>query len=324
MIPVVIPDSSMGRWPRGLQYRISIATNSGYPELHEERIVPLSGTRVKWYEPTEEHEIPDRLIEVATGLTDPVEFADEYGLLGYAQLHSWGLPHLEMGDYPLNLIRTEDPNFLRQLDKPRAPAHIELTVGEPLHWFKAHAITVKLAHDLIISLKQMDERRMRDLLEGMPRKQFAALDAIYGAEAFDWVPDHAPRDLLGTVHEAIIGLINPNIRGLQRELHLDRFSQLRYSLTFTALIQVIYWHLAARLDSDKLLPRNCERCGEPFFAGDRRQRYCPKPLGKSRSVCGARAVKETFKRRWPSGRSKNSSTVKARRRHHTRKKKKYR
>jgi|HubBroStandDraft_4_1064222.scaffolds.fasta_scaffold267916_2 hypothetical protein len=52
---------------------------------------------------------------------------------------------------------------------------------------------------------------------------------------------------MDAVYEAIIGLINPNIQGLQRKLHVDDFGQLRYSLTFNALVQVIYWHLAARL-----------------------------------------------------------------------------
>jgi len=325
MIPHVIPDSSIGRWPRGLQYEVSIATNPAYPEMHDERIVPLRDTRVnrvKWYEPTKERELSDRLIEVATGLTDPVEFADEYGLLGYAQLHSWeGTPSPEMGDVPLSLIVAEDPKFAKQLKDPRSPAYIELATGEPLYWFKAHARTVRVARDLIICLKLKDDSRLRALLKALPRKQYAALGDLGEAEAFDWVTDYAGRDLMGAGQEALIGLINPNIQGVQRELHVDSFGQLQYSFTFTALIQVIYWHLASLLNDDKLPPRFCQRCGEPFFPADPRQRYCPKPLGKSRSICGARAVKEAFKQRWPSGKSENSSNEKRRRRSLQKKKK---
>jgi hypothetical protein len=312
MIPHVIPNSSHDRWPRGLQYTVSKVKDPAYPEMHYERLVPMSGSRAKWYEPTEDHELPDRLIEVATGLTSPVEFANEYGLLGYSQLHRWeGIPTPEMGDAPLSLLMAEDPEFTKQLANPRAPAHIELAMGEPLYWFKAHARTVNAARDLLICLKSKNEGGLRDLLEALPHMQYAALGGLSGEGAFGWVTDYAARDLMGAVQEALIGLINPNIQGLQRELHIDSFGQLRYSLTFTALIQVIYWHLVAHLD-DKLPPRYCLRCGEPFFPADPRQRYCPKPLGKSRSVCGARAVKEAFKERWPRGKSEHSSQEKHR------------
>ena len=215
------------------------------------------------------------------------------------------------------------PIFAKQLADPRAPAHIELAAGEPLYWLKAHARTVKLVRDLIVGLKRTDERRLRDLLEAMLHEQYASLDTICGADAFDWVTDYAARDLKGATHAAIIGLINPNIQGLQRELHVDGLGTLRTSLTFAALIQVIYWQLAARLDSDKLPTRFCKRCGEPFFASDGRQIYCPKPLGKSRSVCGARYVKDTFKERWPGGKSENSSNEKRRRRRKLPKNKKH-
>ena len=326
MIPVMIP-TFIGRWQRGLRYAISVAKDPALSKKHAERIVPLSGSRVKWYDPTKEHELLDRLMEVASGLTDPVEFADEYGLLGYAELHPWeGIPTPEqggspqMGDAPLSFLMAEDAEFARQLANPRAPAYIELAVGEPLYWFKAHAQTVRAAHDLIMCLKLRDENRLRELLNALPRKRYAALGNISDSEAFYWVTDYAARDLIGAVHEAIIALINPNIQGLQRALHVDSLGQLRTSLTFTALIQVIYWHLAERLDADKQLSRFCKRCGEPFFATEPRQLYCPKPLGKSRSVCGLRFNKKNFKDRWPSGKSENSSNKKRRRRQRSSKK----
>src|ERR1700722_290152 len=119
----MIPALSHGRWPRGLKYTVAVQTDPAYPQILDERIVPLSGTRVKWFEPTEDHELPERLREVATGLSDPVEFADEYGLLGYAQLHRWeGIPSpemggpLQMGEGPLKLLMAEDPKFARDLN----------------------------------------------------------------------------------------------------------------------------------------------------------------------------------------------------------------
>lgn len=227
-----------------------------------------------------------------------------------------------MGDYPLSLILAKDPKFAEQLENPRAPAYIELASGEPLYWFMAHARTVRAARDLIICLKLKDGNRLRELLEALPRKQYAALGDLSEAEAFDWVTDYAAHNLMGAGQEALIGLINPNIQGVQRELHVDSFGQLQYSFTFTALIQVIYWHLAALLNDDKLPPRFCQCCGEPFFPADPRQRYCPKPLRKSRSVCGAKAVKEAFRLRWPSGKSENPSNVKRSRRRRPPKKRK--
>jgi hypothetical protein len=313
MIPVMIPESSIGRWPRGLKYTVRSAADPARPRTHNEKIVPLSGTRVRWYDPTKERELPDRLIEVATGLTDPSEFVDEFGLLGFAQLHAWeGVPRPEMGDVPLGLLAAEDPSFAKQLKDPRAPAFIELATGEPLYWFKAHARTVQAARNLIICLRLKDDNRLRELLETLSRKQYAALGDLCETGAFDWVTDYAARDLMAAGQEALIGLINPNIQGVQRKLHIDNVGQLKYSFTFTALIQIIYWHLASLLNDEELPPRFCQLCGEPFFPADPRQRYCPKSLGKSRSVCGARAVKETFKQRWPNGRSGNSSNEKRR------------
>lgn len=310
MIPDVIPISSNTRWPRGQRYSISVATDSAYPQMREERIVPVGGRRATWYDPAATPEILARLLEVATGLTNPIEFADEYGLLGYANLHRWdGIPPAEMGDFPVTLLPVEELKVASQ----RIPEYMELETGEPIYWFEAHVRTVKVAHDLIAHLKLKDERRLRDLLEAFPKASYAALDGMSDVGAFSWATDYAAHDVMVATREAIIGLINPNIQGLQRQLHVDSLGRLRTSLTFTALIQVIYWHLAARLDSDKLLPRYCELCGEPFFAGDPRQRYCPKPLGKSRSVCGARAVKEQFKQRWPNGKSQSSSKHKRRR-----------
>jgi hypothetical protein len=307
MIPDVIPTS---RWSRGLRYTISGKDSTKYTQ----KIVPLSGARAKLYDPSEALELPNRLMEVATGLTTPVEFVDEYGLLGYSNPHyKNSLPLPEMGeDYPLGFLLATDPQFAKQLAESRAPAFIELAIGEPVYWFEAQARTVKLAHDLIVCAKLKDEQRLRVLIEAFSHGIYAGPDGVSERDAFDWATGYAERNLMAAVHEAIISLINPNIQGLQRKLHVDSFGQLKYSLSFTSLIQVIYWHLVGRLNSAKAPPRYCRLCGEPFFPADPRQRYCPKPLGKSRSVCGARSVKEAFKLRWPAGTSENSSRKKKR------------
>lgn len=311
---MILHNPTFGRWPRGLEYKVITVTDPAYPQMHEERLVALSGKQLL-YDPLLKSELPDRLIEVASGLTSPVEFANEHGLLGYSELHDWGFSTKpEMGDNPQS-FHAEDPDFVRQAKTP-LPKYLEqkfaIDQAEPLQWFLAHARTVKAANDLIVGLKLKDDSLLRKSLEDLPHKQYAALDKVSDSYAFDCAPDYAARDILAATREALIGLINPNIQGLQRKLHVDNFGQLRYSLTFTALIQIVYWHLASRLEDDRLPPRFCQRCGEPFFPADPRQRYCPAPLGKFRSVCGAKAVKDAFEKRWPSG--KSGSTRKKHRR----------
>jgi hypothetical protein len=229
MIPDVIPGYWSSRWPRGLRYTIASKNSSQRSQV----IVPLSGTRTKWYDPSEALELPDRLMEVATGLTTPVEFVDEYGLLGYSSsYYRDAFPRPEMGDdYPRSLLLAKDPEFAKQSAESRVPALLELILGEPVYWFEAHARTVKLAHDLIVCIKLKDERRLRVLIEAFSHGIYAGPDGVSERDAFDWATEYAERNLTGAVQEAIIGLINPNIQGLQRKLQVDTLGQLKYSLS---------------------------------------------------------------------------------------------
>jgi hypothetical protein len=266
------------------------------------------------YDPKESLELPDRLAEVATGLTTPVEFVQEYGLLGFQNfVLGEGIPPVEFGDPPAEYVFAAKPSLKKLL---AAPVPLYLSPGEPLSWFNAHALTVRRSLELLGYFRLKDTNKLRATLLTLPKANYAALGVTSEEGAFEWVPEFAKIDLARATRAALAALINPNLVGVHRELRPDAFGNLRYELKFEALIQVVYWHLARRVEDEKAIPKFCKRCGEPFFHRDPRQQYCPKPLGKIRSLCGNRAVKEAFRARWPSGiseRAKRSNPKKKRR-----------
>jgi hypothetical protein len=256
------------------------------------------------YDPKERPELPDRLAEVASGLTTPEEFVEEYGPLGFNKLYrEESLPPVEFGDPPPEFIFATNPGFKKSLSLPM-PAYLKYRTDSAYQsayqsrWFQAHARTVKTALDLLAALRLKDEGRLRSLLKKFPNWQYAALDKLSAYGSFEWVPEYAAIDLALAAKAALAALINPNLEGLQRVLRGDAFGNLRYEFTFQSLVQVIYWHMAMRVDDEKAVAKFCKRCGEPFFHRDPRQKYCPKPLGKRRSVCGNREGVETYRARW--------------------------
>jgi hypothetical protein len=279
-------------WQRGRNYVLS-----------GDEIVEAPGSKGRSYDPTVEDELPERLIEVATGLTPPEQFAKEYGRLGRIDETVWkGGENVEEQDlvpdaYLRDVVLTKKEQKYAQFSPWEG--------SESVRWILWHAQTVKAARDLIGHLKAKNTEELRAALKKLRNTHFAFFTRLSSYGEFDWVREYAERDLHAAAHAAIIALINPNLRGVQYELQMDELGNLRYALTYQTLAQVIYWKLALRIENKTLLWSNCKKCGQPFSHTDSRQQYCPRLPGQKRSVCGSRAIKEAFLDRWPDGKSKS-------------------
>jgi len=280
------------RWQRGRKY-----------DQLKGKIVEVPGGRARFYYPTTEDTLPESLIDVATGFATPAEFANEWGRLGLIDTTVWrGGEEVEEQDLvPDDYLRATTPKAQKKYLSQFSPWE----GNESVRWILAHARTVKTARDLIGHLKAKNVEKLRDALKEFPKRQYALFARLSGYWEFDWVLEYAERDLHAAAHAAIIALINPNLRGVQYELRRDELGDLRYTLTYQTLAQVIYWKLALRIEDKTLLWSNCKKCGKPFKHTDSRQQYCPRLPGQTRSLCGSRAIKEAFLDRWPDGKSKS-------------------
>jgi hypothetical protein len=295
-----------GRWGRP-------RTGSKVTVSRGELSIPGSTPLIS-YDPKESFELPQHLVEVATGLTTPAEFIEQYGLLGYSQFHRGeGIPPDEFGDPPFEYVFAANPELRKQLSTS-VPDYLVRRSGEPVRWFEAHARTVKAALDLLARMRLKDEDGLQALLKRLPNSQYAVLGELSSYGSFDWVSDFAKIDLARATRAALTALVNPNLQGLQRILRSDAFGNLHYEFVFQSLIQAIYWHVAMRIDDEKAIAKFCKRCGEPFFHRDPRQAYCPKPLGVSRSLCQNRTGVENHRTRWANGKSAKTKQQKIQRR----------
>jgi hypothetical protein len=291
------------RWQRGRKY-----------VQRKDEIVEVQGGRAEFYDPTakDEDELPERLIEVATGFTKPEEFAKEYGRLGLIDTTvPRGAEEVEEQDLvPDDYLRAITPKGQKKYLLQFSPWE----GSESIRWILAHARTVKAVRDLTAYLKGKNAEKLRAALKEFPKTQYALLTRLSRYWEFDWVLEYSERDLHAAAHAAIIALINPNLRGVQHELRRDKLGDLRYALTYQTLAQVIYWKLALRIEDKTLLWSTCKKCGKPFKHTDSRQQYCPRAPGQTRSACGSRAIKEAFLDRWPDGKSRSRRPRRGKRR----------
>ena len=95
-----------------------------------------------------------------------------------------------------------------------------------------------------------------------------------------WAPDRVARQIVADI-------VSENISRLRQTLRLvddpDRFgaersARLKLQYSFTALIEVIYWHIARLAEQgDGVGVCQDEECGEFFHRTYQKQLYCPEP-----------------------------------------------
>ena len=185
---------------------------------------------------------------------DLLEFANQFGLLGYDQL-------VQNPEQRLN--------------------------GDPIPWIRSHVETISLCLELSALIEAVDvigiERRLVVEDGIMAGISYAVLDQVTAGMQF--VPVGA--DILSLARQVRREIINANMRRMYRVLHpIGEKDAIAFG--FNALIETIYEHLANDI-SKGLRIRSCEACGKYLVERRRGQRYCPPPIGWKDSKCAVRA-----------------------------------
>jgi hypothetical protein len=251
------PDSALlGTWWRQPPHELGQTTYAPYrgegvqlAKVQGEVITP-TGKKAERYDPIEEPDLLNALLDVAQGKLKPVQFADRFGLLGY--------------------------NYL-------VPLENRCKDGDPLHWFVAQARTIYTLAELIRYVREAErgDRYLPDYLrEDISNGPFA-LGGKVVATRFRT----ATRSPTIAANGIIRYLINANLGTTGRVLQSsDR--GLRTIFTFQALVQVIYWQLADRIGKSSI--HRCIECGRIFSHSNVRARFCPPQGGKKISACKSR------------------------------------
>ena len=281
-------------------------SNGGYPSLAvvsqryaiTKDLLHHVGNGVRrTYMPFSELGLPADLGRISTKEVTPLDFAAEYGTLGYSRL-----------------VRTTlVPNFSASLAKsaPWKAAHAayrgyrdaafaaarDLPDGDPLDWLTAHSRTVALCLDFIGLLAEGDEYAIREAVEGVTRGPYAMRDRIVSLPVKEW------REALGAgtapsviIRRPLCDLITENIAGVRRWFVTDPLGTRADSFFLcSATIEAVYWQLADKMEAKMV--RRCEACHRFFIARDKRVQYCPPFPGSTRSRCSSRLNTKNYRER---------------------------
>jgi len=194
--------------------------------------------------------------------------------------------------------------------------------GDPIWWIIAHAKAVQTCMEIQKVIEENNEGLMKDLVKSMTfsltakefhksmaylgEMQSPNLDAVISKKCYSilegadkrmkviLVPDISDRDLLLTIQ---MDFLNSNIQNIKREFILERIDPKDESNTnnkihsyfdFKALLDVIYWKLADKIDGGVIKRCAAEGCGGIFIQTDKRMIYCPPLSGHKESSCAAR------------------------------------
>lgn len=223
-------------------------------------IVP-TGKKTYRYDPIQADELLDALLKVAQGDLKAVEFADQYGLLGY--------------------------NYI-------VPEVNRCKGGDPLNWFLATARTVHAISELIARIKGEREEE-RDFLAEYLREEIPNGPYALGGRVVE-VPLRrraSKRNLISVATNLTRYLLNGNLGTTGRRLQATG-NGLRTVFTFRALVDVVYWQLADQIGNSAI--QRCAECGRIFIAKNSRSRFCPPTGGKKISRCKTRFNVREFRK----------------------------
>jgi len=160
-------------------------------------------------------------------------------------------------------------------------------------WIEAHARTVDTILTLKHALEEPGEEKLgqlRDFLRKEKGGPFAEEGRVFGTTVsyIDW-PQNPRRVALDIIRD----LINRNIRGISWQLQIEG-TKLGPTLHFSALIQVVYWHLAELVRIPAAVKR-CKECDRIFLAENPRAEFCPPENGATISRCRSRYNVKKFR-----------------------------
>lgn len=223
--------------------------SEGY-EIHDQVLRPVGGLR-RWYAPAVNR---DLLPEFALVRDEKslLRFSRQFGLLGYSVLVP---PAKRCG-------------------------------GDPVGWALRHARAVSAVIRILELLPDRGwlKKKLPTVLRQAGIQLFTPKEVAYRFPEIirtpgAWAPMGSwPQDPTVTAYAAIAKIINPPLRGLHYELARVQNTAAPQDppglyLRFRALIELIYWKLAANL-REGYQWRSCRGCAKIFLVEEPHQHYC--------------------------------------------------
>jgi hypothetical protein len=260
-IPITGDDATglLGEWWRQPPHLICEGMYAPYrgegvkPSIVKADVLVPRGKRIARYDPNAEAGLLGALLDIAQNKLKPVEFADQFGLLGY--------------------------NYI-------VPRENVCKDGDPLNWFLAQARTVQVAAELIGRLGEAQESDGgRRFLAEYLKDEIGDGPYSLGGRVTEIRFQQSSRSPILVANGILRYLLNANLGETGRRIQIVA-SGPRTVFTFRALIEVIYWQLADQIGKDAI--RRCAECGRIFTGANSRIRFCPPASGQTISPCKSR------------------------------------
>ena len=246
------------------------------------------GRAARTYNPFQEVSLPTALARISSGELSSLEFAAQFGELGYSRMirnrlaPSFSASFLKSAEWKTAHVAYQ--NWQKAFHR----ATRAMPTGDPVDWISAHSKTVALCLEFIGLLTEGDEEAIREALEDVPRGPYAWGVHLCTLPVKEW------RQSLRTgvrasaiIRLALCHLVNENIAGIRRWLVTNPHASRAESFFLcSATIEAVYWQLADRMEARMI--QRCAECQRFFVARDKRQQYCPPLPGSTRSRCSSR------------------------------------
>jgi hypothetical protein len=279
-----------------VKYDLLTYSNGGFPSLSKvakqyqltNGLLRRVGHGVaRTYMPFSEVGLPTALARISTKEITPLEFASEFGELGYSRLvRAALLPRFSACLPKSDNWKTAHAAYRDYRDAVMTAAR-DLLEGDPVDWIIAQSRTVALCLNFVGLLGGGDEYEILDALADVTRGPYAMRDQIVTLPVKEW--REALRNGIAPsviIRRPLCDLIAENIAGVRRWLITDPHGSRAESFFFGTTIEAAYWQLADKMEAKMVL--RCAECKRFFVARDKRQQYCPPLPGSSRSRCSSR------------------------------------
>ena len=270
-VPVAQPLEVSGSWPIRQSY-----------DMDDGEIVGTGPVRSHSF-PAEAPEVLQEFLRLFSAFDTPSEtgailsFCERWGRLGHSEL------------LIANGTGTDAATISSGLAEPG-------TGSDPVGWVKNHVVASYLASTLLAVVKNEPDGNLLGALAQIPRP----LVFPAGSDYFSWNylddPQLGPEGTRKLLITAATQLIGPNVAGIHIVPKLDNEAmQVSTTLGFTALIEVIWWHVLKLGESPKL--RICQECRSVFAPRRANQVYCPPPSYSrgEESLCATRQRMRSYR-----------------------------
>jgi len=249
------------------------------------------------YNPFTEVGLPTALARISSEEISPLEFASQFGELGYSRLVRNTLAPSFSSCLPKTADWKTAYAAFQNYGNAFHSAARNLREGDPVDWITAQSKTVALCLEFIGLLAEGAEEEIQDAVENVPRGPYAWGVRLGFLPIKDW--RQSLRSGVGPsaiIRQSLCNLITENMAGVRRWLVTDPHGSRAESFFLcSAMIEAVYWQLADRMEAR--LVRRCVECRRFFVARDKRQQYCPPLPGSTRSRCSSRLNVSNFRKR---------------------------